>query len=95
LENAVKMLAWNGATHANPVHAGDTLYVFSDVLGRRDLPGRTRWGALRLKTVAVKNVDPREETVAVKVQREKGEPAAYGERVVLEMDYFVAAPKRG
>ena len=37
LENALWMLAWNGATHANPTFASDTLYAFTDVVEKVDL----------------------------------------------------------
>src|SRR5690606_12740953 len=57
LENALGILAWNGGSHANPTFAGDTLYAYSEVLDKQPLPGRTDCGALRVRLVAVKNVD--------------------------------------
>ncbi len=93
LENALWMLAWNGATHANPTFAGDTLYAFTDVLERVDL-GRDDVGALRLRLVAVKNQDPRREEVAIQVQDEKTGRQVYNPNVVLDLDYLVLMPKR-
>lgn len=95
LENAARTLAWNGATHANPAHGGDTIYAFSEALGTQSLPGRKHWGALRLRTIALKNHDPSEEPIAIKVQTDKTKPARYHPAVVLDMDYVVLMPKRG
>ena len=63
LENVLAMAAWNGGSHTNPTFAGDTLFAWTDVLERIDL-GRADIGALRLRLVAVKNIDPSAEDVA-------------------------------
>jgi 2-methylfumaryl-CoA hydratase len=55
LGNAFRLAAINGGSHAAPVFAGDTLYAWSEVIERLELPGRTDLGALRLRTVVVKN----------------------------------------
>src|SRR3970282_1858543 len=55
LENALAILAWNGGAHANPTFAGDTLYAWSEILGKAELSGRKDVGALRVRLVAVKN----------------------------------------
>ncbi|RJP49008.1 MAG: hypothetical protein C4586_08140, partial [Anaerolineaceae bacterium] len=54
LENAVRILAFNGGTHSNPTFAGDTLFAWTDVIEKIDL-GRADAGALRLRLVGVKN----------------------------------------
>jgi 2-methylfumaryl-CoA hydratase len=77
------MAAWNGGTHANPTFAGDTIYAFTDVLAAEPLPGRDDLGALRLRLVAVKNVDPAREAVPAK------DP-----RIVLELDWWGLIPRR-
>jgi 2-methylfumaryl-CoA hydratase len=94
LENALTMLAWNGGTHANPTFAGDTLYAWSEVLDTTDLAAAPRAGALRLRLVAVKNVDPLAEDVSLHVQDERSGRETYDPRVVLDLDYWVLMPKR-
>jgi len=37
LENALRILAWNAGTHANPTFAGDTLYAQTRVLEKIEL----------------------------------------------------------
>lgn len=94
LENALRILAWNAGTHANPTYAGDTLYAFTDVIGRKDIPGRGDVGALRLRLIAVKNQNPETEPIEIKsVDPEKGREA-YHKNVVLDLDYYALLPKR-
>lgn len=94
LENGLGMLAWNGGAHANPTFAGDTLYAWSEVLDRADVVGCDGAGALRLRLVAVKNVDPRAEGVPLRVTDERSGREAYDPRVVLDLDYWLLMPKR-
>ncbi len=42
LANAFKMVAINGGRHVAPTFAGDTVYAWSEVLGKMALPGRKR-----------------------------------------------------
>ena len=86
LENALGILAWNGGAHANPTFAGDTLYAYSEVLDKQPLPGRTDCGALRVRLVAVKNVDLATEEVPLKVE------GKYHPSVVLDLDYWLLMP---
>lgn len=88
LGNAAYMLAINAGRHVNPLFAGDTLYGWSEVLGKAVLDPARKIAALRLRLVAVKN-----RTAA-------GFPGknAAGEhepRVVLDFDYWAAIPMRG
>lgn len=93
LENAARILAWNGGAHANPTFAGDTIYAFSDVLAVNALPGRADCGALRLRLIAVKNQDPMKSPVEIKVKDAEGREG-YNSNVVLDLDYVVLMPKR-
>jgi len=92
LENALRVLAFNAGAHANPTVAGDTLFAWSEVLERIDL-GRDDAGALRLRLVGVKNSDPREEDVPLRVKGDDGRES-YHPNVVLDLDYTVLVPKR-
>lgn len=92
LENTLAILAWNGGAHANPTFAGDTLYAWTEVLDRAELPGRTDVGALRLRLVGVKNLDLRAEPFPLKV--EKDGKSVYHPNVVLDLDHWVLMPRR-
>jgi 2-methylfumaryl-CoA hydratase len=92
LENLLGMAAWNAGSHTNPTFAGDTLFAWTDVVERIDL-GRDDIGALRLRLVAVKNVDPSREDVALRVKDDTGRER-YSENVVLDLDYVGLVPRR-
>ena len=87
LGNACLLAAINGGRHANPVAAGDTIYAWSEVLEKSPLPGRNDVGALRLRTLAVKNQTCGEFP---------GPDAAgtYPPNVVLDLDYWALMPRR-
>lgn len=84
LENVLRMAAWNSGSHVNPTFAGDTIYASTHVIERAELPGRRDLGALRLRLVAVKNADPRTESI----------PLEGDDRVVLNLDYWGIIPRR-
>jgi 2-methylfumaryl-CoA hydratase len=92
LENVLGMAAWNGGSHTAPTFAGDTLFAWTDVLGRIDI-GRDDIGALRLRLVAVKNADPSREEIALRVAGDDGRKR-YDPRVVLDLDYVALMPRR-
>jgi len=92
LENVLGMAAWNGGSHTNPTFAGDTLFAWTDVVERIDV-GRADVGALRLRLVAVKNVDPSRDEVPLKVTGEDGRER-YSPSVVLDLDYVALLPRR-
>ena len=92
LENALRVLAFNAGAHANPTVAGDTLFAWTEVLERIDL-GRDDAGALRLRLVGVKNSDPREKDVPLRVKNDDGRES-YHPNVVLDLDYTVLMPRR-
>ena len=52
LANAFHIAAINGGRHVAPLFAGGTVFAWSEVLGKSELPGRSDVGALRLRTVA-------------------------------------------
>jgi 2-methylfumaryl-CoA hydratase len=91
LENVLRMAAWNGGTHANPTFAGDTIYAWTDVLDAA--PVSDDLGALRLRLVACKDVDPRAEEVSLEVAGADGKVAP-DPRVVLVLDYWGLIPRR-
>jgi 2-methylfumaryl-CoA hydratase len=93
LENVLGMAAWNGGSHTNPTFAGDTLFAWTEVLDRIDI-GRDDIGALRLRLVAVKNVDPNQEEVELKVRDDESGRERYHSGVVLDLDYVALIPKR-
>jgi 2-methylfumaryl-CoA hydratase len=92
LENVLGMAAWNGGSHTAPTFAGDTLFAWTEVLERVDL-GRQDVGGLRLRLVAVKNVDPSSEDVPLRVTGDDGRER-YGPNVVLDLDYVALMPRR-
>ena len=87
LGNALSIAAINGGTHANPTFAGHTVYAWSEVLDRLELPGRSDVGALRLRTVATKDRACADFPL-------KGEDGKYLPDVVLDLDYTVLMPRR-
>jgi 2-methylfumaryl-CoA hydratase len=94
LENGIAILAWNGGAHANPTFAGDTIYAWTDVLGTAELRHEPLLGALRLRLVAVKNADPAQEDVPLRVRDEASGRESYNPAVVLDLDYWLLMPKR-
>ena len=86
LANAGLVAAINGGSHANPTFAGDTIYAWSEVLGRIEIPGRSDVGALRLRTVAAKDHPCKD--FPWKDSEDKYDPA-----VVLDLDYTVLVPR--
>ncbi|MEE8500317.1 MAG: MaoC family dehydratase, partial [Kiloniellales bacterium] len=87
LANAFRVAAINGGRHVAPSFAGDTIYAWSEVLAKHELPGRTDLGALRLRTVATKD----RACADFPYQDPDGKPDP---SVVLELDYTVLMPRR-
>lgn len=87
LANALRIAAINAGAHTNAVFAGDTIYAWTEVLDRMEVPGRSDVGALRLRTVAVKDQD-------CAGFPDKDEDGAYPASVVLDLDYTVLMPRR-
>jgi 2-methylfumaryl-CoA hydratase len=86
MNNAFHIAAINGGRHVAPLFAGDTVYAWSEVLEKAELPGRTDVGALRTRLVAVKNQD----ASAFPFKTEDG---TYAEGVILDLDIWVVLPR--
>ncbi|HXV25324.1 MAG TPA: MaoC family dehydratase [Alphaproteobacteria bacterium] len=84
LANACRMLAINSGRHVAPCFAGDTVYAWSEVLETADLGPHA--GALRLRTVAVKNRFSAEFP-------DRNPDGAYDPSVILDLDYWALMPK--
>jgi 2-methylfumaryl-CoA hydratase len=86
MNNAFHIAAINGGRHVAPLFAGDTVYAWSEVLEKAELPGRKDVGALRVRLVAVKNQD----CSAFPFKNDKGE---YVEGVILDLDIWLVLPR--
>jgi 2-methylfumaryl-CoA hydratase len=85
LGNAFHIAAINGGRHVAPLFAGLTVFAWSEVLAKAELPGRSDVGALRLRTVAAKDKPC------------AGFPLKEGDTddpaVILDLDYWVLIPR--
>jgi 2-methylfumaryl-CoA hydratase len=88
LANAFRVAAINGGRHVNPSFAGDTIYAWSEVLEKGELPDRRDVGALRLRTIATKDL-------ACGDHPGPDSTGKYPESVVLDLDYTVLMKRRG
>ncbi len=88
LANAFKIAAINGGRHVAPTFAGHTVYAWSEVLDKMELPGHRDIGALRLRSVATKD------RACADFPYKDGE-GKYDPAVVLDFDYTVLMPKHG
>ncbi|MCH9670812.1 MAG: MaoC family dehydratase [Gammaproteobacteria bacterium] len=86
LENGVKILAINAGAHSNPTFAGDTVYAYSEVLERFELPNRNDVGALRVRLVGLK--DSTAEAFPL-----RDPDGRYAAQVVLDLDLTIALPR--
>ena len=86
LANAFHIAAINAGTHVAPTFAGDTIYAWSEVLGKSKVPGRDDIGALRLRTIATKDTP-----CAGFPGQDSG--GTYDPSVVLDFDYAVLMPR--
>jgi len=87
LANAFRVAAINGGRHAAPSFAGDTIYAWSQVLEKLELPGRADVGALRVRTIATKD----RACADFPLTRADGK---FLSEVVLDLDYTVLMPRR-
>jgi 2-methylfumaryl-CoA hydratase len=86
LANAFHLAAINGGRHVAPCFAGDTIYSWSEVLERAEIPGRDDIGALRVRLVAVKNRACADFPL-------RASDDAYAEGVVLDLDAWLVLPR--
>ena len=85
LANAFHIAAINGGRHVAPMFAGATVFAWSEVLAKAELPKRTDVGALRLRTIATKDRPCADFPLK---QNEADDPA-----VILDLDYWVLVPR--
>jgi 2-methylfumaryl-CoA hydratase len=85
LANAFHVAAINGGRHVAPLFAGMTVFAWSEVLAKAELPGRTDVAALRLRTVATKD----RPCPDFPYKLEGGDDPA----VLLDLDYWVLIPR--
>jgi 2-methylfumaryl-CoA hydratase len=85
LANAFHIAGINGGRHVAPLFAGGTVFAWSEVLAKADLPGRDDVGALRLRTVAAKDRPCADFPLK---SGSEDDPA-----VLLDLDYWVLMPR--
>jgi len=85
LANAFHLAAINGGRHVAPLFAGGTVFAWSEILAKAELPGRDDLGALRLRTIAT-NDKPCDE-----FPLKTGDD--YDPAVLLDLDYWVLIPR--
>lgn len=83
--NAFHIAAINAGRHVAPLFSGDTVYAWSEVLEKADLPGRDDVGALRLRMIATKN-KPCDD-----LPFKEGD--GYDPSVILDLDLWVLLPR--
>jgi 2-methylfumaryl-CoA hydratase len=85
LANAFHVAAINGGRHVAPLFAGGTVFAWSEILAKAELPGRTDVGALRLRTLATKDRPCAD--FPLKTDDD------YDPTVLLDLDYWVLIPR--
>jgi 2-methylfumaryl-CoA hydratase len=86
LANAFHVAGVNAGRHIAPCFAGDTVYAWSEVIEKAELPGRTDIGALRARLIATKNAGCAE----FPLQNASGE---YVPGVILDLDLWLVLPR--
>jgi len=85
LANAFHIAGINGGRHVAPLFAGGTVFAWSQVAARAELPGRDDVGALRLRTIATKD------RPCADFPHKGGED--YDPAVILDLDYWALIPR--
>jgi 2-methylfumaryl-CoA hydratase len=85
LANAFHVAAINGGRHVAPLFAGGTVFAWSEVLAKSELPGRNDVSALRLRTVATKDHP------CADFPLKSGD--ADDPSVILDLDYWALIPR--
>lgn len=84
--NAFHLAAINGGRHVAPLFAGDTVYAWSEVLGRSEIAGRSDIGATRMRLVATKD----HPCADFPYKTDDG----YADGVILDFDAWFVLPRR-
>lgn len=84
LANAQLVAAINAGSHVAPAFAGDTVYAWSEVLGKAETAG-PGVGALRLRLVATQG---RDQSMTL-----RGGDGKYADGVLLDLDYWALVPR--
>ncbi|MEW6453424.1 MAG: MaoC family dehydratase [Pseudomonadota bacterium] len=85
LANAFHISAINGGRHVAPLFAGGTVFAWSEILAKAEVPGRDDVGALRLRTIATKDRPCADFPFKI---AEDYEPS-----VILDLDYWALIPR--
>jgi 2-methylfumaryl-CoA hydratase len=85
LGNAFHIAGINGGRHVAPLFAGNTVFAWSEVLAKSELPKRSDLGALRLRTIATKDKPCADFPLKA---GEEDDPS-----VILDLDYWVLIPR--
>lgn len=86
LGNAFHVAAINAGSHVSPCFAGHTVYAWSEIVEKAELPDRSDAGALRIRTLALKdrNCDGFPYKMA---------DGDYEEAILLDLDYWAVLPR--
>lgn len=85
LANAFHVAAINGGRHVAPLFAGNTVFAWSEILAKAELPQRSDLGALRVRTIATKDKPCADFPLK---SGDEDDPA-----VILDLDYWVLIPR--
>jgi 2-methylfumaryl-CoA hydratase len=85
LANAFHVAAINGGRHVAPLFAGLTVFAWSEILDRAEIPGRSDVGALRVRTIATKD------RPSADFPDKSGD--AYDPAIILDLDYWALMPR--
>ncbi|HWV82373.1 MAG TPA: MaoC family dehydratase [Hyphomicrobiaceae bacterium] len=86
LANAFHIAAINGGRHVAPAFAGDTVYAWTGIIDKAEVPGRKDVGALRLRMVATKDLP------CASFPLETA-PGKYAPGVILDLDFWALLPR--
>ncbi len=86
LANAFHVSAINGGRHVAPCFGGDTIYAWTEVIEKAEIPARSDVGALRTRLVATKNRSCGDHPF-------KNDQGDYVEGVILDLDLWLVLPR--
>ncbi len=86
LANGVKIAAINAGRHVAPCYAGHTVFAWSEILAKAEIPGRRDVGALRVRLFATKD----QPCASFPGATDDGHHPA----VILDLDYWLLMARR-